>query len=233
MTARIITSALAVLALAACSPSGTSTTTSTSTSTEVVYPVAETSVSDSASSSSTNSPSFDCAKTTVDAEAVICGNAQLVRLDSETARLYDIVNTSADADRAALTRLQAGWLAQRNACTTTADKVTCLRNAYAERISDLRSSYPSARSDSLGPSIGPITWTCPGATGKLTSTFINVDPSLVYLTWGNKTVLLTQAMSADGARYTSADGGYEFWNKGDATSFTAPGFAAITCKKAS
>lgn len=231
MTPKILTSVFALLALAACSPSGTSTTTSTSTSTEVVYPVAPASIAETSSSSITASPSFDCAKTTVDAEAVICGNAQLVRLDAEMARLYDVVNKSADADRTALTRLQGGWMAQRDACTATADKVTCLRNAYAERISDLRSGYPSARMDSLGPSIGPVTWTCPGTTGTLTSTFINVDPSLLYLKWNNKTVLLTQAMSADGARYTSADGGYEFWNKGDATTFTAPGFAAITCKK--
>ena len=231
MTPKILTSALALLALAACSPSGTSTTTSTSTSTEITYPVAV--ASSSSASSITASPSFDCAKTTAAAEAVICANPQLARLDTEVTRLYDLINTAADTDRTTLTRLQGGWMAQRDACTATADKTTCLMTSYAARISDLRAGYAVARSDASGPSIGPIVWTCPGATGALTSTFINVDPSLLYLKWGNKTVLLTQAMSASGARYTSSDGGYEFWNKGDETSFTAPGFAAITCKKAS
>ena len=230
---KILTPVMALLALAACSPSGTSTTTSTSTSTAVTYPVAVA----SSSSSVTASPSFDCAKTTDDAEAVICANPQLARLDGEMARVYDIVNRAADTDRTQLTRLQGGWMAQRDACIATTDKTGCLANAYAQRISDLRAGYPSARTDVDGPSIGPIGWTCPGSTGTLTSTFINVDPSLLYLTWGNKTVLLTQAMSASGARYTSSDGGYEFWNKGDETTFkapgTSPGTAAVTCKKTS
>ena len=227
---KILTPVMALLALAACTPSGTSTSTSTSTSTEVTYPVAAASMS---SSSMTASPSFDCAKTTDDAEAVICANPQLARLDGEMTRVYDIVTKAADTDRTQLTRLQGGWMAQRDACTATTDKTGCLVSAYAQRINDLRAAYPAARADDDGPSIGPIGWTCPGSTGTLTSTFINVDPSLLYLTWGNKTVLLTQAMSASGARYTSSDGGYEFWNKGDQTTFTAPEVIAVTCKKVS
>lgn len=227
---KILTPAMALLALAACSPSGTSTTTSTSTSTEVTYPVA---VASSSSSSLTASPSFDCAKTSDDAEAVICANPQLARLDGEMARLYDLVNKAADTDRTQLTRLQGGWMAQRDACTATTDKTGCLINAYAGRISDLRAGYPVARADADGPSIGPIGWTCPGSTGTLSATFINVDPSLLYLKWGGKTILLTQAMSASGARYTSSDGSYEFWNKGDATTFTVTGSPAVTCKKSS
>ena len=227
---KILTPVVALLALAACSPSGTSTTTSTSTSTEVTFPVAAASLS---SSSMTASPSFDCAKTTDNVEAVICTNPQLAKLDGEMARVYDLVNRAADTDRTQLTRLQGGWMAQRDACSTTTDKTGCLVNAYAQRISDLRAGYPAARADADGPSIGPIGWTCPGSTGTMSSTFINVDPSLLYLTWGNKTVLLTQAMSASGARYTSSDGGYEFWNKGDETTFTAPGVTAVTCKKSS
>jgi len=170
------------------------------------------------------SPSFDCTKATLKVETAICGSTQLAALDVETTRLYDLIGRSAGVDRGALQRLQGGWLNKRNACAAAADTTACLTEAYAGRINDLRAGYAVARADTA-VSIGPVTWHCPN--GDISSTFINTETSLVYVKAAGKAVVLTQAMSASGARYAAE--GYEFWTKGNETMWTAPGAAMVTC----
>jgi uncharacterized protein len=175
-------------------------------------------------------PSFNCQKATLKAEIMVCGNAELARLDVEVTRLYGLVSKAPDIDRVALQRLQGGWLDKRNACATNDSSETCLLNAYAGRISDLRAGYPVARNDTA-VSIGPIGWHCPA--GDMTSTFINGASSLVYVKWADKSAVLTQAMSASGARYAAdlPDGAYEFWNKGDEVMWTVPGKGMVVCEE--
>lgn len=175
-------------------------------------------------------PSFNCKKATLKAEIMVCGNTELAQLDVEVTRLYGLINKAPDVDRVGLQRLQGGWLDKRNACATTDSSETCLLNAYAGRISDLRAGYPVARNDTA-VSIGPIGWHCPG--GDMTSTFINGASSLVYVKWADKSAVLTQAISASGARYAAnlPDGAYEFWNKGDEVMWTVPGKGMVTCEE--
>lgn len=175
-------------------------------------------------------PSFDCKKATLKAEIMICGNARLAQLDVEVTRLYGLINKAPDADRVALQRLQGGWLNKRNACATTDASETCLLNAYAGRINDLRAGYPVVRNDTA-VSIGPISWHCPA--GDMISTFINGGSSMVYVKWADKSAVLTQAISASGARYAAdlPDGAYEFWNKGDEVMWTVPGAGMVVCEE--
>jgi len=181
------------------------------------------------------SPGFDCAHALPGAQTVVCGDNQLAQLDAETDRLYKLVDAhTGDPERAALKRLQDGWTAKRDACAATVDVKSCLVQTYASRIADLRAGYKAAGDDAAGISLGPVRWRCPGATARLSSTFINASPGLVFLRRDDASVVLTQAVSADGGRYTATlpDGAYEFWTKGDETRFTVPGQAAVTCAKA-
>ena len=175
-------------------------------------------------------PSFNCKTATLKAEVMVCGNARLAQLDVEVTRLYDLIGKAPDVDRAGLQRLQGGWLNKRNACATTTDSETCLLNAYAGRISDLRAGYPVARND-IAVSIGPVSWHCPA--GDISSTFINGANAMVYVKWADKSAVLTQGRSASGARYTAdlPDGAYEFWNKGDKVMWTVPGKGMVTCEE--
>lgn len=175
-------------------------------------------------------PGFNCKKATLKAEIMVCGNARLAQLDVEVTRLYGLIGKAPDIDRVALQRLQGGWLNKRNACATTDSSETCLLNAYAGRISDLRAGYPVARNDTA-VSIGPIGWHCPA--GDMTSTFINGTDSMVYVKWADKSAVLTQSESASGARYAAdlPDGPYEFWNKGDEVMWTVPGKGMVVCEE--
>jgi uncharacterized protein len=184
------------------------------------------------------SPSFDCAHALPGAQTVVCGDNQLAQLDAETDRLYKLIDAHvSDPERLALKRLQDGWTAKRDACAATVAVKTCLIQAYASRIADLRAGYKIAADDATGLSLGPVSWRCPGAAALLSSTFINVSPGLVFLRRDDTSVVLTQAVSADGGRYTASlpdgpsGGDYEFWTKGDETRFTVPGQAAVTCTR--
>jgi uncharacterized protein len=175
-------------------------------------------------------PGFDCKKATLKAEVMVCGNARLAQLDVEVTRLYGLIGKAPGVDRVGLQRLQGGWLNKRNACATTDNSETCLLNAYAGRISDLRAGYPVARNDTA-VSIGPISWHCP--SGDMASTFINGTSAIVYVKWADKGAVLTQSQSASGARYAAdlPDGAYEFWNKGDEVMWTVPGAGMVTCEE--
>jgi membrane-bound inhibitor of C-type lysozyme len=65
------------------------------------------------------------------------------------------------------------------------------------------------------------------------STFINGDSSMVYVKWADKSVVLTRAISASGARYAAdlPDGPYEFWTKGNETMWTIPGAGLVVCEE--
>ena len=175
-------------------------------------------------------PGFNCKTATLKAEIMVCGNARLAQLDVEVTRIYDLIGQAPDIDRAGIQRQKGIWLNKRNSCATTTDSETCLLNAYAGRISDLRAGYPVARNDTA-VSIGPIGWHCPA--GDMTSTFINGTSAMVYVKWADKSAVLTQSESASGARYAAdlPDGAYEFWNKGDEVMWTIPGKGMVTCEE--
>lgn len=81
--------------------------------------------------------SFNCAHAMLPAEQTICGDANLSRLDEQTAGMYfSIVGSGAPQATVSLVKTsQSKFIAQRNACGTNVD---CLVDAYTSQIMFLK-----------------------------------------------------------------------------------------------
>lgn len=77
-------------------------------------------------------PSFDCTTAHSGAEKLICGNADLARMDVQTATLYRDARAVA-VDPSVVESDQQQWLDDRNACAS----VSCLVAAYNRRKAEL------------------------------------------------------------------------------------------------
>jgi uncharacterized protein len=180
-------------------------------------------------------PSFDCAKASGTTEKLICDDGQLGALDGEMARLYGLARDGADmteADKDTLTEAQRDWLATRDECGDAPDPRVCVQAAYLNRIAELRETYANVRGgDDKGISLGPFAVACDGMADDARLIFVNTDPSLAYLVWPDRSLVLTQTMSGSGARYAAKEDGGEvvFWNKGDQAQFQRPGHDDTTC----
>lgn len=64
----------------------------------------------------------------------------------------------------------------------------------------------------LGAPIGPMTYLCDHNMPPIIATFYQIEPGAVMLSRQDQTVIISQEMSASGARYEGA--GIEFWIKG-------------------
>ncbi|MGB3125365.1 MAG: hypothetical protein WBB95_16240 [Pseudomonas sp.] len=81
--------------------------------------------------------SFDCAKAKAPDEIAICKHVSLNDQDVTMALLYDLnKHFMAMGGRGSLMDGQAEWLKQRRTCGS---QVSCLSNAYTQRIGMLRS----------------------------------------------------------------------------------------------
>jgi len=169
-----------------------------------------------AKSAPTPKPSFDCTKAAPhSAEHAICTDPLLAAMDVELARLYKLATAPNAKSAASIERDQRTWINTRDACAGKPDARTCLRDAYAARISDIRAQSKEARSpDEKGISLGPFPFHCEGIAGYVTTTFINAEPQhLVRLQSGSSIWILEAGESASGARYVGPNGAL-FWNKG-------------------
>lgn len=178
--------------------------------------------------------SLDCATATELADKLICGDAQLARMDQEMHRLYQLAAADKQSVPAgdALTTAQDGWIAARNQCGADADPKSCIAWDYAERVHQLRQGSSRARTeDSKGISEGPVAYRCKGLDALIGATFVNADPSVVFLEWLDQSQALTQAPSGSGAKYTgkSGDGEYMLWIKGEEAMFQKPGGPEMNC----
>ena len=89
-------------------------------------------------------PSFDCSKAKTQVEKVLCsgGNSGMGWIDQTMADLYKAVRETPGADTAALETSQHAWLAKRNQCKGSDEKVmNCLIDSYRARYVELSSSY--------------------------------------------------------------------------------------------
>lgn len=157
----------------------------------------------------------DCVNGAGEVGALVCGDPELAALDREASRLSTIAEgPGAEHD----------WLADRDDCIAAPDRTLCLRDAYLERIVDLRGNSAKAAADKDGVSIGPLAVRCEGLP-EVHVTFVNLPESLAYLATGSDPLVMVQGPSADGARYVAkSDGGeWVFWNKGDEATFSRPG----------
>jgi len=183
------------------------------------------------------SPSFSCAKPSGAAEQAICKDDTLAALDRETARLYALAVGTPDLgakQKKELVAFQRGWIKGRNDCWKAEDAKACIRESYMVRIGELRGQFASARSkDKQGVSHGPVAVRCPdGAAFK--ATFVNVDPSLALLASTDRSLVLTVARSASGARYTATtpQGDALLWQKGPEALVQLPGGKEQSCSVA-
>ncbi|WP_433989264.1 hypothetical protein SuNHUV7_36540 (plasmid) [Pseudoseohaeicola sp. NH-UV-7] len=183
-------------------------------------------------------PAFDCAKADSSAEKAICASDMLAELDVELDRLYRLaLNDSAlGADRQAeLKAMQRGWIKGRDACwTSDLPMETCVANAYAMRIHEIREGYAASRgADDHGVSLGPVAFDCPDLNAGLSAVFINAETPLVTLKWLENAIVLPAVPAASGARYESdiwVDGPAMLWTKGDEAMFTPPGGPEMICQ---
>jgi uncharacterized protein len=87
-------------------------------------------------SPASSAASFDCAKAKAPDEMAICKNVSLNDQDVTMALLYDLnKHFMAMGGRGSLMDGQAEWLKQRHTCGS---KVSCLSDAYTQRIGMLR-----------------------------------------------------------------------------------------------
>ena len=76
--------------------------------------------------------SFDCAKAKGETETMICGDAELSKLDEALAVAYKKA-TANPADKDFVREWQRTWLSMRSACGS----LDCMKPAYTSQISDL------------------------------------------------------------------------------------------------
>ncbi len=94
--------------------------------------------------SAQEAPSFDCGKAKTHVEKVLCsgGNSGMGWIDQTMANLYKGIRKVPDTDLAALESGQRAWLAKRNQCKGSDEKVmNCLVDSYRARYIELSSSY--------------------------------------------------------------------------------------------
>ena len=182
-------------------------------------------------------PSFDCAAAGSEVETAICAEDGLAALDRELARLYFLALNDPDLDgenRSTLEATQRGWIKGRDDCwKADAGLESCIAAEYALRIHEIREGSAAARSED-GASIGPTAWACDGdgLDALLSITFVNTEPALVAIRWRENALVLSQAVSASGARYaseTEPGGKALFWTQGDQALFAAPGGPELAC----
>jgi uncharacterized protein len=166
-------------------------------------------------------PSFDCAKAISSAEKAVCASPGLSALDRVLSEVYGRAKAAPGAP-ASLAAEQRGWIKGRDDCWKTGDVAECVKDDYVTRIAELVTLIPAAARGA--PVVGPIPTTCDGIADRIEAVFVNTEPGYLTLGWGDMRVVLDQAISASGARFTAElDGGkYEFWEKGNEASFMAP-----------
>jgi uncharacterized protein len=89
------------------------------------------------SAAAAEAASFNCAHAFLPAEETICANANLSKLDEQTAGMYFII-VGSGAPQATVSQVKASqskFIAQRNACGTN---VNCLVDAYTSQMMYLK-----------------------------------------------------------------------------------------------
>lgn len=182
-------------------------------------------------------PTFNCAKSDSDAEEAICKDNGLAELDIELSRLYDLAlkGPHIAPDRASeLKQSERDWVRDRRECwKASVGLETCVANAYAFRIHEIREGYADSRSDDAsGISVGPVALRCDGMDALISAVFLNGERSLVSLKWLNLAMVLPRVPSGSGSKYETDiwEGGTSLlWLQGDKAVFSEPGGPELQC----
>ena len=141
-------------------------------------------------------PSVDCARTTSTVEAAICGDDSLAKLDARLVGVYGAASKAATPDqRNRLAAEQQRWLEERNRCAG-ADRVTCIKDRYMNRIADLQAQFK------LVASRGPFRFVCNNNPNTvLVAQYFETEPPAARFTYDGRSVTAFIARSGSGARY--------------------------------
>lgn len=95
--------------------------------------------------------SIDCSHVKTSSESIVCGDAKLLKLDTQLSEVYSKLTKSKKANKAHLQKTQKDWLLIRDKC---ADE-SCMINAYSDRVGNLSTqlhslmAYKSDKTDML------------------------------------------------------------------------------------
>ena len=167
-------------------------------------------------------PSFDCGKTGTPAEELVCGDAELARLDRRLADVFDRALAASEAV-AALKVEQGMWIAGRNACRAEDDLRGCVERAYLQREAELIALW------TLQPPVAETYWDCGGdPESRMRVTFFVTDLPGIRVEYGDEIHAMQISRSASGARYTD---GFRriFWEKGGEALFVRDAKTELHC----
>ena len=85
-------------------------------------------------------PAFDCTRAATPVETLICSDAELATLDIELDRAYRAAREKLQGqERQKLVSEENAWIRARAGCAHAPDMRACVRTAYQERLTVLRS----------------------------------------------------------------------------------------------
>lgn len=103
--------------------------------------------------------SFDCAKAATKVEQMICGDAELSRLDEELAQAYKAALK--DQSKAeSIKQAQKQWMKERNACAD----VACMKRVYETRLASLAAISATTIASRVEKTLG--SWTYRWSSGR-------------------------------------------------------------------
>lgn len=187
---------------------------------------------------SSEGPSFDCAKASGRAQALVCEDPRLAQLDRELARLFALAREGTapvPSRRKELTAIQRGWVKGRDDCWKSDTLRRCVLDSYVSRIHELRQGYATARSrDAEGISSGPSALKCDGLDALVGMTRVEGDPPAIYLQWRNHGVTLERVAGSDRGEYLGRafDGEYRYWSRGGERALQLPEARPRVCHEA-
>lgn len=138
---------------------------------------------------------FDCDRPQGPVATLVCGDAELARLDQRLAQRYarEAPDPAEADDRAAIHR---GWARGRDDCLAAEAPRRCLSEAYGMRLVQLQL-------EALGDRVpAAVQYRCDDDSRSFSATFLDdMDPAAVVLTWGvDRRVLLRRPGDATGTR---------------------------------
>ena len=176
------------------------------------------------------SPSFDCAKADSSAEALICADEGLARLDQRmadrftaamTAAAQMIVDSETEVDQ--LKAVQRGWIKGRDDCWKADDLRTCVMDAYLTREGELVAQWM------LQDSLALQSYLCDkNPANEVTVFFFDTELPSIRLEYGDSIRTGSLVRAASGSKYATGFGTY-IWIKGDTAQFSPQEGQEISC----
>jgi uncharacterized protein len=151
--------------------------------------------------------SFECDKARGPVEEAICDEPELAALDSKLVDVYVAATKAANVEQKnRLAAEQQGWLAERDRCAGSAERVACVREKYANRIADLQAQFGLVRSR------GPFRLACSKDPGDiLVAQYYETDPPSARFTYDGRGATAFVVRTGSGSRY---EGPYvSYWER--------------------